>query len=97
MELILDQDPSFYKRALEIVAEDQDLRVIAVRLAKENPKLFCELVDVAPWRTEAYKLWVVQGKKVDAIKYVRSMTGMGLKESKEAVESLGDYQGDTNA
>ncbi len=37
---------------------------------------------------ETLKELIFQGKKIEAIKKYREQTGMGLKESKEAVEAM---------
>jgi ribosomal protein L7/L12 len=38
-------------------------------------------------QTEALK-WLRQGNKIEAIKAYRSLTGLGLKEGKDAVDAL---------
>lgn len=38
-------------------------------------------------QTEAFK-WLRQGNKIEAIKAYREVTGLGLKEAKDAVDAL---------
>ncbi len=76
-----------YKEAIEIIESDQDWRGICIQLAKNNPSLLCKYANGknAMFITEA-KLF----GKVAAIKLIRNRTGMGLKESKELIESMTD-------
>lgn len=90
-----------YGDAIQIVSDDNfDARRIAIDLAKTNPDLFIELVQVQKkeqeqaqqeelWKEVAIPL-MRQGLKIAAIKEVRRITGMGLKDSKDAVETLLD-------
>jgi ribosomal protein L7/L12 len=45
-------------------------------------------IQFAPGSHEEIQALVAQGKKIDAIKRVREMTGLGLKEAKDYVEQL---------
>lgn len=60
---------------------ERKLDAILVHLGVEFPDMSPEL------RQEIQQL-VNQGKKIEAIKLYREQTGAGLKEAKDAVESL---------
>jgi len=78
---------NYYAQAIEICSTEQNWKEMIIKIAKKHPKI---VVD------SAYSnLWKIKGKqirdeqsKIEAIKYCRSMTGMGLKEAKESVEDL---------
>lgn len=77
----------YYEQAIDILTQDQDWKSICISVAKKDPKLFCEAHGKQPWQVTAKSINSTEGK-IAAIKYVRSHTGMGLKEAKEAVEAL---------
>lgn len=83
-----------YKHAITYITgiTDSEAMQVCIAIAKSNPSVFnsaCEAVGVgaSAMNVEAKSL-MNAGKKIDAIKLVRNMTGMGLKEAKEYVESL---------
>lgn len=81
----------FYKLALDIISHDDiDWKKLCVEVAKENPEVLVKsshnIIDI--WKKEAYRLYVKEGQKIQAIKYCREQTGMSLKDAKEAVEVL---------
>lgn len=83
-----------YKQAITYITgiTDSDAMQVCIAIAKSNPSVFnsaCETVGVgrSAMNVEAKSL-ANAGKKVDAIKLVRNMTGLGLREAKEYVESL---------
>lgn len=83
-----------YKQAITNITglTDTEAMQVCIEIAKSNPSVFnsaCVAVGVgaSAMNVEAKSL-VNAGKKIDAIKLVRNMTGMGLKEAKEYVESL---------
>lgn len=47
-------------------------------------------VSVTPERLQAVQVFIDQGRLIDAIKEYRQLTGVGLKEAKEAVEAMRD-------
>lgn len=81
-----------YKRAIDIVSEEQDWRGLVIQIAKTNPDVL--LHAYASTETSQYindlefKGYLVEGKKVNAIKRLRYLTGFGLKESKDIVDKL---------
>ena len=83
-----------YKQAITYITRitgNEAMRV-CIAIAKSNPSVFnsaCENVGVGAsiMNVEAKSL-LNSGKKIDAIKLVRNMTSMGLREAKEYVESL---------
>ncbi|CAB4192179.1 hypothetical protein UFOVP1244_6 [uncultured Caudovirales phage] len=88
--------PNNYKSAIELLAKcDLDYRQIVYRIAWSNPKVLVNAIEgsIPPIR-ESRKLEdeVVSllqiGKKINAVKLWRDHTGDGLKESKDAVESI---------
>lgn len=77
----------YYEQAIDILTKEQDWKNICIAVAKKDPKLFCEASGKLPWQMTAKEINETEGKG-PAIKYVRAQTDMGLKEAKEAVESL---------
>jgi ribosomal protein L7/L12 len=88
----MSETSKYYKLAVDIISSTQDWRAICVSIAKSNPAVFVKAVNPAnslsAWKMDARRLYYVEGKKIEAIKYCRSATGLGLKEAKEAVEAL---------
>lgn len=79
----------YYREALDIVADpDTDWRALVLQIAKTNPKALVE-AKADPLRLEAIAAFKAGGK-LQAIKHVRSLSGMGLLEAKEFVESVVD-------
>lgn len=62
------------------------LHDIAMNIATVEPKIS----DILPPKINLVPLFdaMIEGKKIDAIREHRSLTGMGLKESKDEVERL---------
>lgn len=82
---------NYYSDAIEIIVSDRsDWKDMIIHIAKKHPKLVVEAAGKYDWKKEAKRIYLSgdTGSKVEAIKYCRSMTGMGLKEAKEAVEAL---------
>lgn len=82
---------NYYKEALEIcTSKATDWQSIVIKIAAKHPSLvvkaYRETVDET-WRDECKGL-MLAGEKIQAIKLCRSLTGMNLKEAKEAVERL---------
>jgi ribosomal protein L7/L12 len=81
---------NYYAKALEICSEEQNWKKIVIEAAKINPSVIVKAFDATgliPWEIEAKRL-CLEENKIEAIKYCRGVTGMGLKDSKEAVEKL---------
>ena len=83
---------NYYAEAIKIIANENDWKEIVVRIAQKHPKMIVEVAKVAEaakggWKKEAEAIYR-GGDKVGAIKLWRAMTGLGIKEAKDAVESL---------
>lgn len=83
-----------YKQAITYITgiTNTEALQVCIEIAKSNPSVFnsaCISVGVGAsvMNAEAKSL-LNAGKKIDAIKLVRNMTSMGLREAKEYVESL---------
>ena len=92
---------NYYAIAIGILHDVQDTMELLTEVAKRNPKAVCdayyrlhpEKATAIDWRDKA--LEILRGrngasvtKKIEAIKVCRNVTGMGLKEAKDAVEDL---------
>ena len=81
----------YHRKAIDLIATDLPWKDIVIAIAKHRPSVFVKaagLVLNGDWRSQAAKLFVIEGKKIDAIKLCRSATGASLVEAKEIVESL---------
>lgn len=88
---------NWYKEAINLLESDicnDDWRNICVEIAKTNPSV---LVNASRSITSRLKINLAKKgclelmqseRKIEAIKLCREITGMGLRESKEFVESL---------
>lgn len=79
-----------YPEAIEILDNANGFtdRKLLVEIAKHEPSAVvraCTRLRSAGWIEEVRPI-VLDGKKINAIKECRRLTGMGLKEAKEAVE-----------
>lgn len=87
-----------YQKTIAIIASHGQPTPLEAELAKENPILFVKLyeklhpevkemeISEPAWLITARKLYG-EGKKIEAIKEVRTATNMGLKEAKDYVEA----------
>ncbi len=79
---------NYYARAIDIVTNPEtDFRVLVIEIAKRHPKAVCEVAIFNGWEKECLPL-IHADKKIGAIKVCRELTGMPLKEAKDAVETL---------
>ena len=83
---------NYYAQALQVLADTKtDFRALAYEMAKANPKAVAkaaERLDIGfGWQKECASL-MAENLKIQAIKRCRELTGMGLKEAKDAVEAL---------
>lgn len=83
---------NYYAQAIQVLADSKtDFRALAYEVAKANPKAVAkaaERLDVGfGWQKECASL-MASDLKIQAIKRCREITGMGLKEAKDAVEAL---------
>lgn len=78
---------NYYSEVIDVLSVEQDWKRMVINIAKKHPKLVCHAATDESWMVEARAL-MTAGEKIAAIKYCRSMTGMGLKEAKEAVEAI---------
>ena len=88
----------YFQKALRIVGrENLDWRKLAIQIATEDPRTFVEAfenltpkrkaISSRSWDVEARRL-LNEGKKIDAIKHCREITGWNLSTAKNAVEAL---------
>ena len=78
---------NYYAEAINIIMSNRnDWQEIVVRIAQKHPKMVVEAAK-EDWKKEAEAIYR-GGDKIGAIKLWRTMTGLGLKEAKDAVESL---------
>ena len=83
-----------YKQAITYIVgiTNSEAMQVCIAIAKSNPSIFnsaCEVVAVGTSTMNVeVKSLLNAGKKIEAIKMVRTMTGLGLREAKEYVESL---------
>ena len=87
-------DKEAYQRVIEVLTDPMiDFKAIAINVAKENPQAFLAGLDYStnirdnPQFQNRVKD-ILLDNKIQAIKYVREQTQMGLKEAKDYVESL---------
>lgn len=85
------------KKAISLLQELEmdpgtDFRDIVYELARSNPGTLLAVVDTLKnsW-IELVREELKNERKIQAIKIYREQTGLGLKESKEAVESMPEY------
>ena len=86
------QDQAYIK-AIELIGNTViDYKQVALMLAQRNPHLFCELCSEPEFRLESEVVHLLEQNNgiVSAVKHYRNETGLGLKESKEAVERIRD-------
>lgn len=69
--------------AFDIVTDGITLDVNKVKLGN---------LAISPDALAAVKQMLGEGRKISAIKYVRQITNSGLREAKDAVETLPDYK-----
>lgn len=80
---------NYYARAIAIVTDPKtDFRALLIEIAKRHPKAVCEVtMTLEGWEKECLPL-IYDEKKIGAIKVCRALTGMPLKDAKDAVEAL---------
>ncbi len=76
-----------YIKVIGIMSEEQDWKSIVLHIAQRRPSLVINAVENHSWQAGAREL-MAEGKKIEAIKYCRNLSAMGLVEAKEAVEAL---------
>jgi len=87
-----------YGLMLDYFSESHDWRAICLAIAKEEPEVIVKYIQVKSDTTSRIKLDsedirailfdIGQGRKIQAIKTVRKMTGFGLKEAKDVIDHL---------
>ena len=81
-----------YEQAIDLLSGEQDWKKICFNIAKINPKLFHQAIlgtkFEKPWQMTVKERMAAGGSRVEAVKYVRNETGMGLKEAVEAVKAI---------
>ncbi len=81
-----------YEQVIDLLSVEQDWKKICFNMAKINPKLFYQAIlgtkFEKPWQMKVKEMMVAGGTRIDAVKYVRNETGMGLKEALEVVKAI---------
>lgn len=87
-----------YKTAIGIISSgDVDYKNIAIKLAQENPELFCKYIGAGLPESDPYAFAhntfydTFNGDKefyIQTIKAVREKFGLGLKEAKDLVDEV---------
>ena len=81
---------NWYSEVIDILDKEGNFFQICREIAKKHPKMVVEAankVSGKSWQQECKDIRDSQGL-IYAIKFCRSVTGMGLKEAKEAIEAL---------
>ncbi|HWT01147.1 MAG TPA: ribosomal protein L7/L12 [Pyrinomonadaceae bacterium] len=79
---------NYYAQAISIITDSNtDFRKLVLEIAKSHPKIIVDAVLKHGWQAEA-RLLIQAGQKIDAIRLCRNLTGLSLKEAKDAVEAL---------
>jgi ribosomal protein L7/L12 len=94
----MESEVSVYKEVIEIIRLKPDLEALFFEIAKQYPEaiISCFKTMSRPVRGKALdkELLLIHdredGGKIRAIKYFRDVTGCGLREAKDYVESLID-------
>jgi len=80
-----------YAEVIDVISDQSnDWRAIVIEAAKIAPSVISRAASNAkhgPWQKQA-KALLAAGEKLEAIKLCRNMTGMTLKDAKEACEAL---------
>lgn len=87
---------NYYKQAIKELQNltESDYKSLVYKIAQVSPFILCKAVksireDIDPIKAAIIELRNVKGgNKIDAIKLYRELTGSGLKESKDYVESI---------
>ena len=83
---------NYYERVIEILEKTsiEERNKMFLVIAKENPSIVVRAYDKIQhtgWGSVCIEVFNSIGK-IEAIKKCRQLTGMGLKEAKEAIEKL---------
>lgn len=79
---------NYHAAAIDIVtSEKHDFRQLCINIAKTNPSVLVKAAGYIPWQAEVRRC-LASKSKIDAIKLCRTLTGMSLKDAKDAVERL---------
>lgn len=76
--------------------KEEDFKQFVFRVALAQPDVFLELTYSGPVSAAAMSQirgFIEAGKKIPAIKLYREQTGLGLKEAKDAVDTLARHMG----
>ena len=80
-KLNLDQKKSLFKLLQECITEVEISDIKRVKILEKNKTL------TLAQKNEIYKL-IKNGRKLGAVKFYKEITGIGLKESKDFVDSI---------
>ena len=81
---------NWYAEAIDVLMKRGNFNEILIEIAKVHPKAVVmanSAVNGPTWQEQCREL-LKAGRKIEAIKVCHQLTGMGLKEAKEAVENL---------
>jgi ribosomal protein L7/L12 len=80
---------NFYAEAIAIITDDStNFKKLLIEVAKFNPEVLVAAKEGQGWQAEVRAILKNGGGKIDAIKACRNASGLGLKEAKDAVETL---------
>ena len=78
--------------AIDIIMDSAvDFRVLCIEIAKSRPSVLVKAAQSISWEKEVSQAIKRGITKIEAIKLIRTLTGFGLKEAKEASERLGEW------
>lgn len=82
---------NYYREAIDVITKHRDeSEIILIEVAKANPGAVVKAFNTIyheEWHKDIIPLLKVD-RKIQAIKLCRELTGMGLKEAKEACEAI---------
>lgn len=87
---------NYYKQAIRELQNltESDYKSLVYKIAQVSPFTLCKAVKSIREENDPVKAAIIElrnvkgGNKIDAIKLYRELTGSGLKESKDYVESI---------
>lgn len=91
----MKNNAAYYKQAIALLMVQNDWKDICVTIAQKHPKIFIEACPVkysGDFEEAALREYRMGGM-IPAIKYVRSVKGWGLKDSKAYVDGLKERHG----
>jgi ribosomal protein L7/L12 len=92
-----------YKSAIDLVSTEQNWKAIVLSIAKDHPDVLLSVVNgpidnnssLSDVNLQPIVIDTHGGKKIQAIKQLRALTGFGLKHSKDIIDEIQDINGST--